>query len=58
MKQGVVTFELAAADGGSGIDKFTRSSVEVHPEFSEAPDLRSSLPNPKNDLSKNQIASR
>ena len=35
-----------------------RSTVEVHPETSEAPHLRSSIPRPGNDLSKNQIASR
>ena len=35
-----------------------RSTVEVHPNFSEDPHLRSSLPYPKNDLSKNQMASR
>ena len=28
-------------------------TLEVHPEFSEAPDLRSSLPHPKKELSKN-----
>ena len=32
--------------------------IEVHPNFSEAPDLRSSIPYPKTDLSKNQLASR
>ena len=36
-----------------------RSTMEVYPNFSEAPPLRSSLPHPKTDLSaKNQIASR
>ena len=32
--------------------------IEVHPEISEAPDLRSSIPHPKTDFSDNQIASR
>ena len=32
--------------------------IEVHPKFSEAPHLRSSIPHPKTDFSKNQIASR
>ena len=32
--------------------------IEVHPNFSEAPHLRSSIPPPKTDSSKNQIASR
>ena len=35
-----------------------RSTTEVHPKFSEAPHLRSSIPHPKTDFSKNQIASR
>ena len=34
------------------------STIEVHPNFSEAPHLRSSIPHPKTDLSKNQIAAR
>ena len=34
------------------------STIEVHPNFSEAPFLRSSIPLPKTDFSKNQIASR
>ena len=34
-----------------------RSTIEVHPNFSEAPHLRSSLPHPKTDLTKNRIAS-
>ena len=32
--------------------------IAVHPEFTEAPHLRSSIPHPKTDFSKNQIASR
>ena len=32
-----------------------RSTVEVHPELSEAPHLRSSLPHPKNDIGKTQL---
>ena len=35
-----------------------RSTIEVHPEFSEAPHFRSSIPHPKTDCSKNQNASR
>ena len=35
-----------------------RSSVEVHPNFYEAPYLTSSIPIPKTDLRKYQIASR
>ena len=35
-----------------------RSTIEVHPTFSEAPHLRSSIPHPKTDFSKKQIASR
>ena len=35
-----------------------RSTIEVHPNFSEAPHLRGSIPRPKPDSSKNQIASR
>ena len=34
-----------------------RSTIEVHPNFSEAPHFRSSIPHPKTDFSKNQIAS-
>ena len=30
--------------------------TEVHPNFSEAPHLRGSIPHPKTDFSKNQIA--
>ena len=32
--------------------------MEVHPNFSEAPHLRSSIPHPKTESSKNQIESR
>ena len=32
--------------------------IEVPPKFSEAPHLRSSIPHPKTDFSKNQIASQ
>ena len=32
--------------------------IEIPPRFSEAPHLRSSIPHPKTDFSKNQIASR
>ena len=35
-----------------------RSTIEVHPSFSEAPHLRSSVPRPKTGSSKNQNASR
>ena len=35
-----------------------RSTIEAHSEFSEVPHLRSSIPHPKTDFSKNQIASR
>ena len=35
-----------------------RSTIEIHPSFSEAPHLRSSVPYPITDFSKNQIASR
>ena len=45
-------------DGVALLSLLRRSTVEVRPEFSEASHLRSSLPHPKNDLSKNQIASR
>ena len=34
------------------------STIEVHPKFSEAPHLRSSIPHPITDFSKNQKASR
>ena len=34
-----------------------RSTIEVHPKFSEAPHLRSSVPHPKTDVSTNQNAS-
>ena len=34
------------------------STIEVPPDFSEAPHSRSPIPHPKTDLSKNQIASR
>ena len=33
-----------------------RSKIEGHPDFSDAPDSRSSIPHPKTDSSKNQIA--
>ena len=32
-----------------------RSTIEVQPYFSEAPHLRSSIPRPKIDFSKNQL---
>ena len=35
-----------------------RPTIEVHPNFSESPPLRSSTPHPNTDLRKNQIASR
>ena len=35
-----------------------RSTIEVHPSFSEAPHLWSSVPRPKTGFSKNQNASR
>ena len=35
-----------------------RSAIEVRPDFSEAPHMRSSIPHPKADFSKNQIAPR
>ena len=35
-----------------------RSRINVHPNFSEAPYLRSSMPHPKPDFGKIQIASR
>ena len=35
-----------------------RSAIDIHPIFSEAPRLRSSIPHPKTDFSKNQHASR
>ena len=35
-----------------------RSTTEIPPNFSEAPYLRSSIPHPKTDFRKNQIASR
>ena len=35
-----------------------RSTIEVHPKYSEFTPLRSSIPHPKTDFSKNQNASR
>ena len=35
-----------------------RSTIDVPPNFSEAPHLRSFIPHPKTDFSKNHIASR
>ena len=35
-----------------------RSTIEVHPELSEAPQLRNSTPHPKTDFRKNQTPSR
>ena len=35
-----------------------RSTIDIHPNFSEAPDLRSSIPHPKTNFSTIQIASR
>ena len=35
-----------------------RSTIEVHPTFSEAPHLTSSIPHPKTEFSKSQNASR
>ena len=41
--------KMVGEDDGRG------STIEVHPNFSEAPHLRSSLPHPKADLSKTRI---
>ena len=38
--------------------RMRRSTIEVHPEFSEAPHLRSFILHPKTDFGKNQITSR
>ena len=35
-----------------------QSTIEVHPNLSEAPHLGSSIPHPKPDFSENPIASR
>ena len=45
--------------GGGGPDTEGRcSTIKVRPKFSEAPHLSSSIPHPKTDFSKSQIASR
>ena len=40
------------------IGEWRRSTIEVHPNFSEAPHVRSSIPLPKPEFSRNQNASR
>ena len=41
-----------------GLGFVRRSKIEVHPNFSESPHLRSSIPHPKTDFSKNYNGSR
>ena len=50
-------FRVSSAWYGDEISLLRRSTIEVHPTFSEAPRVRSSIPHPRTDFSKNQIAS-
>ena len=45
----------AQVDPGGQLQQERRSTIEVHPKFSEAPHLRSSIPHPKTEFSKNEM---
>ena len=49
---------VACASGHKGCIKGRRSTIEVHPKFSEAPHLRNSIPLPETDFCISQNASR
>ena len=55
---GACPFWYRSPVSGTNLSQLRRSTIEVHPNFSEAPRLRRSIPQSKSDFSENQIASR